>query len=252
MASAEILIRARLSDATASLAGPAYTDPSKVWSPMWPFHRGARRRRRDLLLDELDLAGFAPFTEAERYLLVFPVAVGFGYVLVVVYQAGGGQRVHVAHSPGLQRGSGMWNFVEWIATGVRRRDPHAVALLTSWPPDTGAGHDLLTRCVFAPRAGGRASPGTTVLLDQAGEVENVLTRDQDCLYADPSFSPKLTAQQWSSILGCPVRQFSTAEWQTAADAVDPEREIRDHADRESEQRWAVAKAFYREMGVWDD
>src|SRR5690606_6547484 len=98
---------------------------------MWPF----RRRQRDPLLDNQDLEASAPFHEAERYLLVYPVAVGLNYVMVVVYEADTGERVHVAHSPGGGlRGGGMYNFVEWIATGVRRRDPHAAALLTSWPP----------------------------------------------------------------------------------------------------------------------
>lgn len=218
---------------------------------MWPFKRSSRNR--DLLLEEVDLSVFAPFAEAERYILVFPVGVGQNYVLVVVYEAGTGERVHVAHSPGYQRGGGMENFVEWVATGVRRRDPRAIALLTSWPTDaTAARFDELVRSSFAPREGGRASPGTTVLVGEQGEVQNVLTRDHECWYADPSFYPRLPRREWSRILGTEVLRFSTTEWEEAADAVDPDRAIRDQADRETDDQFAVHDAFLKEMGVWGD
>lgn len=215
---------------------------------MWPF----RRRSRDLLLTDVDLAQFAPFAEAERYLLVYPTAVALNYVLVVVYEAAGGKRVHVAHSPGISpAGAGMENFIEWIATGVHRRDPRAIALLTSWPTDRDGPYtdDELMRSHFAPCKGGVASPSRTVLMGEDGEVQNVLTRDQECLYQQPSFGPRLPAGEWSRILGTEVRRFSIAEWEAAANEVDPDRSIRDAADRESEHRFAVEQAFLKEMGI---
>lgn len=217
---------------------------------MWPFKR-SRRRQRDLLLEDVDLSAFAPFAEAERYLLVFPVGVGFNYVLLLVYEASTGERVHVAHSPGFQTGGGMENFIEWIATGVRRRDPRAVALLTSWPPDINDGIDELMRSHFAVRKGGMASPGTTYLVDENAEVQNVFTRNQVCLYTSPSFGPRLSAGEWSRILGTEVRRFTTAEWEAVADEIDPGRSLRDMADEASTERFADLEAHMKEMGVWD-
>lgn len=220
---------------------------------MWPFtRRGRAGCARDLLTEDVDLAEFAPFAEAERYLLVFPVGVGLNYVLVVVYQARSGERVHAAHAPGdLRRGGGMENFIEWIATDVRRRDPQAIALLTSWAADRSRGSDELMRSHFAASATGRDSTSRTVLVDQHGRVENVLSRDQECLYAAPSFFPRLSPAEWSEILGVPVRRFTASEWEAAADDVDPDRRIRDAADQESADRHAVHLAFLREMGVAD-
>lgn len=74
--------------------------------------------------------------------------------------------MHIAHSPGITpAGAGMENSVEWIATGVRRRDERAVALLTGWPTDrdrvrysVDQAADELMHSHFAPcraRSGGR-------------------------------------------------------------------------------------------------
>ncbi|MET9265302.1 hypothetical protein [Amycolatopsis sp. NPDC004079] len=214
-----------------------------------------RRRERDLLLEDVDLAQFAPYAEAERYLLVYPTAAALNYVLVVVYESGGGQRVHVAHSPGITpSGAGMENFVEWIATGVRLRDDRAIALLTGWPTDRDhySSHpdpDELMRSHFAPCRRKKAATGKTVLLNSAGEVENVLVREQECLYESPSFFPRLPAAEWSRILGTEVRKFSRDEWKAAADQIDPDRSIRDHTDAESARRHAMVDAHLKEMGV---
>lgn len=214
-----------------------------------------RRRKRDLLLEDVDLARFAPDDEVERYLLVYPTAVVLNYVLVVVYESRGGQRVYVAHSPGITpAGAGMENFVEWIATGVRLRDDRAVALLTGWPTALNPhslhpAPDELMRSHFAPCPGRAAATGTTVLLSREGGVENVLDREHACRYASPSFFPRLSAAEWSRILGAEVRKFSTDEWAEAADAIDPDRRIRDAAERESAHRSAVFHAHLKDMGV---
>lgn len=218
---------------------------------MWPFKRSTRNRQRDLLLEDVDLETFAPFTEVDRYLLVFPVAVGFHYVMMLVYEADTGERVHVAHSPGFHRGGGMVNFIEWIATGVRRRDSRAIALLASWPTDVDEllDDDALTRSHFTANPTGVASPSTTVLVGETGGVENVLTREQECLYAEPSFFPRRSAAEWSRILGTTVVRFSTTEWEAAADEIDSDRSIRDETEHESDQRMAVQTAFFKEMGL---
>lgn len=214
---------------------------------MWPFNR---RRDRDPLLEDADLAMFAPYVEAERYLLVYPTAVGLNYVLVVVYQSGTGERVHVAHSPGFGvEGGGMENFVEWIATGVRVRDPAAIALLTSWPPDQHrVNNDELMRHHFDAHRAGKDSPGQTILMNTEGEVQNVLRHEQKCLYTNPSFGPRRSCHQWSDILGVEVQQFTKSEWQAAADDVDPDRSIRDAAEQESRHRFAIFDAFLKEQG----
>lgn len=215
---------------------------------MWPF----RRRQRDLLLDNQDLEPLGPFSEAERYLLVYPVAVGLNYVMVVVYESTSGERVHVAHSPGSGlRGGGLYNFVEWIGTGIRRRDPRAVALLTSWPPDEERPPlvNEVVRIHFRERTQGAAPVGRTVLVDNEGDVANVLTREQECFYQAPVFGPRTSADEWSRILDVTVPRFTTTEWEAAAEEIDPDRSIRDAAERESDHQHRAYKAFLDDMGV---
>jgi hypothetical protein len=212
---------------------------------MWRF-TWRRRPKLDPLCEDIDLSRLAPFVEAERYLLVYPVAVGVHYGLVVVFEAASGERVHVMHSPGLDHGGGMENFVEWVATAVRVRDPRAVALLTSWPTDKDRApvDDHLMRHVMGPNPSGVASPSTTVLMSSDGSVvDNVLTRDRPCPYSGSSFWPRLSPQEWTQILGTPVTRLSMAEWTAAADLVDPDRATRDAAEREAAGAVAVLEAF---------
>lgn len=215
---------------------------------MWPF----RRRQHDPLLDNQDLEPLAPSSEAERYLLVYPVAVGLNYVMIVVYEAAGGERVHVAHSPGSGlRGGGLYNFVEWIGTGIRRRDPDAAALLTSWPPDEERSPlvNEVVRIHFRERTRGTAPVGRTILVDDHGDVANVLTREQECLYQYPVFGPRTSADEWSRLLGVEVPRFTTTEWDAAANVIDPDRSVRDAAERESDYQHQAYKAFLDDMGV---
>jgi|GEM_PF-4736021 len=221
---------------------------------MWPFKR-AKHNQTDMLLTDVDLAEFAPFTEADRYLLVFPVAVGCNYVLVQVYESHGNRgRLHIAHSPGITAsGAGMVNFVEWIGTGIHRRDPQALALLISWPTDEFAGDsvfgdDILSRVSFEGRASGIASPSETLLMNADGTVQDVVTNDQECLYQSPGFFPEHSPEEWSRILGTAVQRFSTAEWETAANELDPDRSIRDAADQATQQEFSDLDAFFKEMG----
>lgn len=212
-----------------------------------------KRRIKDPFLEMVDLAVYAPFAEGEHYLLIYPVAEGVNIALVVVYEARSGERVHVVHSPGMDRlGAGQVNFAEWIATAIRKRDPHAVAMLTSRATDeddVGLGSDFeLVRNTFEALSSGRKHVRQTIVMGDADTDSTVLNRDEECLYTNPGWRHGSTAE-WSRILGTPIRRFSSAEWDTAADKVDPDRSIRAAAKRVSEQAFAEMDAFFREMGI---
>jgi len=202
---------------------------------------------------DLDLTRLGPFREVDRYLLGFEVGVGLHYGLGVVYENKSPRRdrVHVFHSPGLDRGGGMLNFVEGIATQIRRRDDRAIALLTAWPTDfdSGASPERLIRHVMAPNDG--SVRGGLFTVDEDDGFTNLVPASVQ-LYAASSFAPRPRTDELEAELGTPVVRFSSAEWEVAADQVDPDRSIRDEIDRRNEDLWGNHKAILQEWDVWGE
>lgn len=226
---------------------------------MWPFSRRSKAPV-DHLTYEVDLSKLGPFREVDRYLLVWPNALSQSYGLCLVYEGRRRSRVHVVHSPGYTHGGSMENFGEWVGTAVRRRDPGAVALFLSWPPDratVGEQKDELIRVWFDLNPSGVASRGRTVLMSEAADggtqVDNVFVKSAECLYQDMSYGhPRQSPEHWANVLGCPVPTFTEAAWVAAADEVDPGGVQRRAVEEATASAMDGQIAWMKEMGVYGD
>jgi hypothetical protein len=186
----------------------------------------------DLMTQEFDLKRFAPYRETSRHIITWQGGVGVQYALTVVYTGKGNRTVHVVH-PNYLRGGSAESYGQFLGSSVRLKDPHAAAVLLSWPSDSKAyRYDELIRMTFRR---------STSLRDR------VFPEPHWPYFESKIFGARKSPAYWSEVMGTEVWRFTDAELSVALEVVDPGRKLRAHLEAESAEAFAMMHAFLKNV-----